>query len=75
MEWFQNICQDFYNATIREDRYLAYLEGLKVTIQISFFAVLVGILIGLIIATIRVSAKQTKKAGFWRRCQKSAARM
>ncbi len=60
MEWFQNVCQDFYNATIREDRYLAYLEGLKVTIQISFFAVLVGIVIGIIIATIRVSAKQTK---------------
>lgn len=53
----QEIFEQFYNALIPEQRYLAYLDGLKMTLLISLFAVLFGVAIGVIVATVRVSAK------------------
>ena len=46
----------FYNALIPDQRYLAYLQGLKVTILISFFAILIGIAIGIFVAIVKVTA-------------------
>lgn len=54
--WFSNILERYYDALIPEKRYLAYLNGLKITIEISLLAVLIGVLIGIIIAVIKVSA-------------------
>ncbi|MBB2181572.1 amino acid ABC transporter permease [Lachnospiraceae bacterium MD1] len=48
--------QSFYNAIVPDQRYLAYLEGLKVTILISLMAIILGIAIGIIVAVIKVSA-------------------
>lgn len=56
--FFQNIADQFYYSVVYEQRYLFLLEGLKNTLIISFFAVLLGILIGLIIAVVRNSAKE-----------------
>lgn len=59
-EQFQGWCIDlynsFYNALIPAKRYLAYLKGLKVTLLISFFAILLGIAIGIVVAVLKVSA-------------------
>lgn len=44
-----------YDAVIREQRYLYYLDGLKVTILISLFAILIGTLIGMFIAVVKVN--------------------
>ena len=59
MEWLQNLYESFYNALIPEQRYLAYLSGLKMTLLISAFAVLLGIAIGTLVAVIKVSRKNS----------------
>lgn len=60
MDKLQGIYDSFYNALIPEQRYLAYLDGLKMTLLISLCAVLLGVLIGVVVATIKVSAKNNK---------------
>ena len=44
----QNIWQHIYAAFIEADRWKLYLKGLGVTLEVSFFAALLGILIGTI---------------------------
>jgi polar amino acid transport system permease protein len=50
----------FYNAIVPEQRYLAYLHGLKITLLISFFAIILGILIGVLVAVFKVAAVNYK---------------
>lgn len=52
----QGIIDGFYKAFFAEQRYLAYLEGLKITIVISFFAILIGVAIGIFIAIMKEAA-------------------
>lgn len=59
--FMQNFAEIFDRAFLREQRYLAYLDGLKVTILISCLAILIGIVIGLIIAVGKVASAQNKK--------------
>ena len=59
--FFQNIYDAFYRATISEDRYLFFIDGLKVTIMVSFFAILLGVAIGLIVAVVKVASANNKK--------------
>ena len=59
MELLKSIGQSFYNAWVPERRYLAYLSGLRMTLLISLFAVIIGIAIGIILAIIRVSSKHS----------------
>ncbi len=58
--WFQNIYDSYYNAIIPDQRYLAYLQGIKVTLLISFFAIILGVVIGIIVAVVKVSATNSK---------------
>ncbi len=44
-----------YQAFIYKDRYWLYLEGLSNTIKMAAFATILGILIGLIVASVKVS--------------------
>ena len=48
-------------ALITDNRYLAYLDGLKITALISIFAILLGIAIGLVIAVAKVAANHNHK--------------
>ncbi len=48
-------------AFITDNRYLAYLSGLKITALISIFAILIGILLGLLAAVGKVAAGHNKK--------------
>ena len=52
MKIIDNILKAFYNSVIYDDRYKYILEGLLNTILIAFFAVILGIIIGTIIAII-----------------------
>ena len=52
----ENLQDSFYNAIIPDQRYLAYLNGLKITLLISFFAILLGIAIGVLVAVVKVTA-------------------
>jgi polar amino acid transport system permease protein len=58
--WFDKLYQSFYNALVPDGRYMAYLDGLKVTIIISFLAIIIGIAIGVIVAVVKVSAANSK---------------
>lgn len=52
---------DFYRSIIYDDRYKYILTGIKNTLLMAFFAVIVGVLIGLLIAVIRSYNEHTKK--------------
>ena len=54
----QNIWQHIYAAFIEADRWKLYLKGLGVTLEVSFFAALLGILIGTIAAFLKFDLKQ-----------------
>lgn len=58
--WIHKVIDSYYNALIPDHRYIAYLDGIRVTILISFFAILLGIFIGLLVAVIKVSAANSK---------------
>ena len=58
--WGWKLYQSFYDALIPDKRYLAYLEGLKVTFLISLMAIILGIAIGVIVAVVKVSATNYK---------------
>lgn len=60
VEKIGNIGMSFYNAFIPEQRYMAYLDGLKSTLEISFFAILIGIIIGIVVAITKVSVNGKK---------------
>ena len=48
-----NVKEDFYLNFIKDDRYLWLLDGLKTTLIITVFAVIVGLFIGFLVAIIR----------------------
>ena len=58
---FDKIIDGFVKTFIAEDRYKMFLNGFWNTIQIAFVATLIGVLIGAIVAIIRVFHKQTGK--------------
>lgn len=60
MEWLAEQADKFYMVFIEKDRYMAYLKGFGKTLEVSFFAVLLGVLIGTLIAIIKVSARDKK---------------
>ena len=40
---YKGLYEGFHHAVIYDQRYLVYLDGLKVTILISIFAILIGV--------------------------------
>ena len=57
----QSILERYDKAFLTDGRYLFYLDGLKVTIAVSFFAILIGVAIGLLVAVIKVASANNKK--------------
>lgn len=57
---FETLFQDFYDAFLFNNQYLDYFKGIWVTIKISFFAVILGVLLGTIVAIIKHFAKEYK---------------
>lgn len=60
-QWFSKTGDRYYDAFFADKRYLAYISGLKYTLEISFFAIIIGVLIGVTIAMIKVSVGNHKK--------------
>lgn len=58
--WLQKVYQSYYDALIPDQRYLAYLQGIKATILISLLAIALGVIIGIVVAVIKVSANNSK---------------
>jgi arginine/lysine/histidine transport system permease protein len=61
-EWFASIAESFEKCFIRDDRYLMLLDGVGVTIKISLLAVVIGLIIGLLIAMCGLSKKKPLRA-------------
>ncbi len=61
-EWFADLAQQFELNFITGDRWTWLLEGFKMTLVITFFATLLGIAIGVVIATIRSSYDKNKES-------------
>ena len=54
-EWLEDICFDFYKSFLFDNRYEMYIEGLGNTLMMTFFALLLGVVLGVIVALIRVT--------------------
>jgi len=53
VKWFKNFKRDFYRAFIENNNYTLILSGLGYTLAITFFSLIIGIVIGTIVAAIR----------------------
>ena len=60
-DWIENFTNKFYLNFIKDDRWQYITRGLWTTIQITVFAVLLGIVIGFLVAIIRSTHDKTGK--------------
>lgn len=66
-EWLLEIKDKAVSAFITQDRWKLYLEGFGVTLQVAFFAALIGIVIGTVVALMKLSrTRRGKKTIFAR---------
>lgn len=61
MNFFNELLNKLYENLIYKDRYLYIAEGLRNTLFIAFFAAIIGIVIGFLVAIIKILATQNKK--------------
>ncbi len=61
MGWFNEWTQTLYNTFIVADRYKTLIEGFGNTLLITFGALLIGIVIGSVVAVIKVFARTNDK--------------
>ena len=59
--WFDSVAEKFEAAFITGDRWKLYLEGLGVPLQIAVFAAIVGVLIGTVVAFMKLSVRKDGK--------------
>lgn len=62
-EGFKNLKEDIYNVLIHNDNYKHITNGLWVTIYITFFALIIGLVLGFLIAIVRSTHDKTGKFG------------
>lgn len=62
--WWTAFRGDFINNFIAENRWQFLVTGLFTTLQITFFAVIVGIVLGFLVAIVRTTHLQTGKLHF-----------
>lgn len=66
-EWFASVSSKFVMAFVEGDRWKLYLKGLGVTIEIAFFAAILGLIIGTVLALMRLSVKRDGRKTLWSR--------
>lgn len=64
MNFFSEFAQKFYDTFIVESRWKYLTDGLLTTLQITFFAVIFGMILGFLIAIIRATHDKTGKFKF-----------
>lgn len=64
MTFIQDFKDDFYLNFIKEDRWKYLTNGLATTLQIAFFSVIIGVILGFIVAIIRTTHDQTGRFKF-----------
>ena len=61
MNWFNDWLDTLYNTFIVDDRYMTLIWGLEKTLIITFGALVIGVIIGTIVAVIKVLVADNKK--------------
>jgi arginine/lysine/histidine transport system permease protein len=61
-EWFSNMADQFTRCFIEQDRYMLLVRGIGITISVSLLAVVIGIVIGFLIAICNLSKSKILKA-------------
>ena len=64
MNFLQEFAQKFYDTFIEENRWMYLVNGLKTTLLITLFAVILGMVLGFLIAIIRATHDKTGKFRF-----------
>lgn len=54
LDFFQTLYKEIYMNVLRDGRWALYLDGLWVTLRVSFFAILFGTLLGTVLAVLRL---------------------
>ena len=54
-EWLEDFGYQFFKSFIVENRWYQYVEGLGNTLLLTFFALIIGLILGVVVALIRVS--------------------
>jgi ABC-type amino acid transport system permease subunit len=54
-DWWEDMSSQFYRAFIHDDRWRLFVEGLGNTLLITFFAIIMGTILGIIFAVVRTS--------------------
>lgn len=54
-EWLEDLCYDVYKCFLFDNRYEMYVEGLCNTLLLTFLALLMGIVLGVVVALIRAT--------------------
>ena len=60
-EYMQTFQSKFYNNFIEDNRWHYIADVLKVTLLVTFFSVLIGIVLGFLIAVVRSTNEKTGK--------------
>ena len=66
-EWFDSVGKKFVLACVEGDRWKLYFKGLGVTLEIALFAAILGMVIGTVVALMRLSQKRNGKKTIWAR--------
>lgn len=61
LQWLLEVKDKAVAAFITQDRWKLYLEGYGITLQVAFFAAIIGIVIGTIVALMKLSRKRNGK--------------
>lgn len=65
--WFDEVQVQFVKTFITADRYKLFLDGLGTTLKITFFAAIIGFVIGTILAFMKLSCRRNGKKTIWAR--------
>ncbi len=65
--WFEQTAKRFDMAFISGDRWLLYIKGLGVTLEIALFAAVLGLVIGTVVALMKLSTNKKGGKTIWTR--------
>ena len=60
LPFWKEIFVKFYQAFIEKDRWLQYLEGMQTTLLVTALALLIGVILGILVAVIRTAHDQQR---------------
>lgn len=65
LEWFNKVAGMFEKAFLTENRWKLYFNGLGVTLEVAFFAAILGLVIGTVIALMKLSTGKKGEGTVW----------